>query len=70
MEFSWIVYFIGVIASIMLGLRGIGCFTDNVKYRIGDIAFVLITSFVFSWFGATVFYFGYGKPQQSHPDVI
>lgn len=73
MEFNWIVYLIGVLVSIVLGLRGIGVFgifSNETKYKIKDILFVIIVSVIAHWFTAYVFYFGYGRPCEGHPDII
>jgi len=67
-----IIYFIGVLVSIIFGLRGIGVFGlyhDGVKYSISDIFFVILGSILGSWFTAILFVWGYGKPQEGHPDV-
>ena len=70
MKFNLVVYLIGVMASMALGLRGIGVFSNNIKFKAKDILFVLMVSILGHWFAAMVFYFGYGKPQEGHPDVI
>lgn len=63
------IYLIGVVLSIVLGLRAIGVFGDKVRYSYFDIIHVVVVS-VFSWLGAMVFFHGYGKPNPNHPDVI
>jgi len=64
-----VIYLIGVILSIIFGLRAIGVFNNNVKYYYYDIIHVVVIS-LFSWFGAMVFFHGYGMPNQEHPDVL
>lgn len=70
MEFNLIVYLIGVMLSIVLGLRAIGVFGNDIKYKAGDVIFVIIASLIFQWFGAMVYFIGYGQPSAGHPDVI
>jgi hypothetical protein len=70
MELNLIMYLIGVIVSIALGLHGIGMFNRHIKFSVMDVVLVLIVSVVFHWLGAMIFFFGYGKPQEGHPDVI
>lgn len=70
MEFNLVVYLIGVMLSIILGLRGIGVFGNDVKFKLKDVVFVLLASLLGHWFAAMIFFFGYGQPQAGHPDVI
>jgi hypothetical protein len=59
MEFNLIVYLIGVVLSMILGLRSVGVFNHQVNYGACDIVLVVFSSLIFHWLTAMVYYFGY-----------
>jgi hypothetical protein len=70
MEFNLVVYLVGVLLSLAFGLRGIGVFSNDIRYKANDVILVIIASLIFHWFGALVFAWGYDRPSEGHPDVI